>query len=99
MAADNFDNKTINLMVGILLLNMKIDELKAGARKTLDAIENGEKVDSAMAPEIVYMIGASDMLNALCKCTDDPFDGVKAFEKNVSDLRFHAQLATMGEES
>ena len=99
MATDNFDDKLTNRMVGMLLLNMKVDELKAGARKTIDAIENGEKVNAAMAPEIVFIIGAGDMLNALCKCTDDPFDGVKAFEDSVSDLRFHTQVAIMSKES
>lgn len=93
------EDKLNNMMAGLVLMTLKVDEFKAGLREVTKAAINGEKVDPSIAPEALYIIGASETLTAILKCAEDPLAGVNSLEKNVSDLRFHAQLATMGEES
>ena len=93
------DKNISNIMAGLVLMTLKVDELMAGLKEAAAAAMNGEKVDPSIAPEALYIIGASEAIGAILKCADDPFNGVEEFEKNVSELRFHAQLASMERES
>lgn len=90
------DEKLKNLLMGLTLLRLRVESLTNDFAKDVEGIKSGNEQSRAHAVEIPYIIGAMDFGNALFKCMDDPTEGVKHFEKTLSDLRFSIEVAKLG---